>query len=577
MPGPYAFKQIFAADPSNTSNVAKGGSVLLFAPGDASRKPLVLTDLANGMVLPNPVPINSNGFGPAFLHETLPQVAWEGGGFSGTFESFEGLRADAVAAVAASQASAQAAGDARVAAEAAAGNAATGAAGALAGAVAEATAAKVAAQQAAGLVGAPAGAAVLAAIQPGGAAHGALSGTIGAAAYRAGRRALAEYLGVKSEVPQIATLGTKIAEGDPDRWATGKNVIWAAGATGLDPRFRVTRGTVTQHPTFTHSVVRDKNLITPPGSLDYVVETRITGATVSILAIIANGTEEAAVYVDGYKIFDLPRAAPEEPYPGAQIMYPITFPDDRPRELKIHMTQGGMFQGLLLADGATSSYPAAAPRGARMVIAGDSFTDGAGIETAGTGFVSVLATMLKADIWNSGVGSTGYLATGGPNHEGVQKVKLADRLQNDVINIAPNIVGFAMGRNDLNLKHTDVVTQAILCWDTTRAALPDADIFIIGPFWEHCPVTAQAAQHPDWLNAPAVLLDNLLESAAKERGLFYISPVKERWLNGAGKTTAPANDGGNADYAVSADGVHPTTAGHQIIAWRIAGHLQQAV
>lgn len=180
MPGPYAFKQIFAADPSNTSNVAKGGSVLLFAPGDASRKPLVLTDLANGMVLPNPVPINSNGFGPAFLHETLPQVAWEGGGFSGTFESFEGLRADAVAAVAASQASAQAAGDARVAAQAAAGNAATGAAGALAGAVAEATAAKVAAQQAANLVGAPAGDAVLAAIQPGGAAYGALSGTIGA-------------------------------------------------------------------------------------------------------------------------------------------------------------------------------------------------------------------------------------------------------------------------------------------------------------------------------------------------------------------------------------------------------------
>lgn len=179
MPGPYAFKQIFAADPSNTSNVAKGGSVLLFAVGDATRKPLVLTDLANGMVLPNPVPVNSNGFGPAFMHETLPQVAWEGGGFSGTFESYEGLRADAVAAMEASQESAQAAGDALQLTKVAADNAAAGAAGALAGAVAEATAAKAAAQAAAGLVGAPAGAAVLAAIQPGGAAHGALSGTIG--------------------------------------------------------------------------------------------------------------------------------------------------------------------------------------------------------------------------------------------------------------------------------------------------------------------------------------------------------------------------------------------------------------
>lgn len=219
MPGPYAFKQIFAADPSNTSNVAKGGSILLFAPGDASKKPLVLTDLANGMVLPNPVPINANGFGPAFLHETLPQVAWEGGGFSGTFESFEGLRADAVAAREASQASAQAAGDARVAAETAAGNAATGAAGALAGAVAEAAAAKTAAQQAAGLVGAPAGAAVLAAIQPGGAAYGALSGTIEnqtsalAAAVISPADALPNTAWVGLTEPRVVALGGKVYVG----------------------------------------------------------------------------------------------------------------------------------------------------------------------------------------------------------------------------------------------------------------------------------------------------------------------------------------------------------------------------
>lgn len=180
MPEFYEYDQGIAVDPNNRSMVASNASVLVFAPGDASRTPLVLWNLSRTMQLANPIKVSEFGYGPAFSVETYKQVAWEGGGFTGLWTSFRGMEQNAKASAEASQASAQAAGEARVAAEAAAGNAAAGVAGALAGAVAEATAAKTAAQAAAGLVGAPAGAAVLAAIQPGGAAHGALSGTIGA-------------------------------------------------------------------------------------------------------------------------------------------------------------------------------------------------------------------------------------------------------------------------------------------------------------------------------------------------------------------------------------------------------------
>ncbi|WP_315913573.1 glycerophosphodiester phosphodiesterase family protein [Arthrobacter sp. lap29] len=149
MPGPYIFKQIFAADPANTSNVATNASILIFAPGDASMTPLIITDASTGLILANPTPTNANGFGSTFAHATLDQVAWEGGGFSGTFESYQGMKEEAVAARAAAQASAQSA-------ETAAAEATATVTEALAGAVGDAQAAAAAAAASAALVGAPA-------------------------------------------------------------------------------------------------------------------------------------------------------------------------------------------------------------------------------------------------------------------------------------------------------------------------------------------------------------------------------------------------------------------------------------
>lgn len=107
----YSFDQIFAADPSNPERVASNGVVTIFAPGDESKTPLSIRSV-EGMIIPNPVQVNDSGHGPAFMHETLDRVAWEGGGFSGFLTSYEGMKEEAVAARVSAQASAAAAADA---------------------------------------------------------------------------------------------------------------------------------------------------------------------------------------------------------------------------------------------------------------------------------------------------------------------------------------------------------------------------------------------------------------------------------------------------------------------------------
>lgn len=105
----YTYEQIFAADPSDAARVATNGVVTIFAPGDPARTPLVITTV-DGLPLSNPMQVNDVGYGPAFMHATLDRVAWAGGGPSGFFTSYDGMKDEAVAARQAAQAAALEAG-----------------------------------------------------------------------------------------------------------------------------------------------------------------------------------------------------------------------------------------------------------------------------------------------------------------------------------------------------------------------------------------------------------------------------------------------------------------------------------
>lgn len=101
----YTYEQIFAADPSDAARVATNGAVTIFAPGDPARTPLTITTV-DGLPLTNPIQVNDAGYGPAFMHPTLDRVAWAGGGFSGFFTSYDGIKKEAVAARQAAEAAA---------------------------------------------------------------------------------------------------------------------------------------------------------------------------------------------------------------------------------------------------------------------------------------------------------------------------------------------------------------------------------------------------------------------------------------------------------------------------------------
>jgi len=152
----YPIGMELVVDPDNPMNVVVNGSVGIYAPEDTAGTSLLPLKDLNGFPLANPLTSNAYGFTPGFL-APLPQVRWKSGEFSNVYNSYIGLRDEAVAAKNAAQ-------DAQAAAASAGADAAEVAQEALAGAVSDAQAAAAAATNAAALVGAPADSAIAAAI-----------------------------------------------------------------------------------------------------------------------------------------------------------------------------------------------------------------------------------------------------------------------------------------------------------------------------------------------------------------------------------------------------------------------------
>lgn len=196
---PYSYDPIFAADPNNPSTVASNAAITIFNPSDAGKAPITITDVT-GSPLPNPITVNRNGFGPAFQHPTLDRVGWHGGGFTGYFTSYEGIKNEAVAARTAAQEAAATAGTQAAAAVSAATASVIADAESAAEAASDASTAAansaVAAANAAALVGTPADSAIAAAVNGNGATKTALNSayatkaeaSAGAAAAQTARR-----------------------------------------------------------------------------------------------------------------------------------------------------------------------------------------------------------------------------------------------------------------------------------------------------------------------------------------------------------------------------------------------------
>jgi lysophospholipase L1-like esterase len=170
-----------------------------------------------------------------------------------------------------------------------------------------------------------------------------------------------------------------------------------------------------------------------------------------------------------------------------------------------------------------------------VAFLGDSYAAGTGTDSATKGFARVAARNLGwAPVDVFAVGGTGYATAPETNYMS---------RASGVISVDPDIVVVNGTRNDAGVAPGAVAAAARSLYTTIKAGLPEADLLVIGPIW-----TSNA------IPPNVMALNEALRQAATESGaVYYDALAPSSWLPG---------DPGQ----ISPDGVHPTEAGHQIIA-----------
>ena len=204
--------------------------------------------------------------------------------------------------------------------------------------------------------------------------------------------------------------------------------------------------------------------------------------------------------------------------------------------------------------------------GPRMIVMGDSYTEGTG--TSGTLFSweTILGRTLGIwDTWCSGQGGTGYLNSG---PSGGNKVPFASRYDTDIAPNNPDIIVFAGGINDnpdINSSWTPAVLQAAATalYQHALSKNPSAKIYVLGP-WQ----PSATHSYPPLLGVRSALM--AAAAAVPEVKFLDVQP----FFTGYGNTSSPHGDG-NSDIYIGADGTHPNPAGHAYIASQLAPMMSE--
>lgn len=280
-----------------------------------------------------------------------------------------------------------------------------------------------------------------------------------------------------------------------------------------------------------------------------------TGTTFELLYkwLSAAGAGWLRITVDGQRLtdqmYDIPGTTG-----GSMHTTKVVFGSSATREILVEV-QGVPFGGVYVGSGNTITQAPAFER--RVIVQGDSTSAGSDGNTgssAGT-WVGRWARYAgtHVDVWNQAIGATGFTAPG-------TAVTIPDRLA-DVTSHAPNDVILWCGGNDGS---TSIVTEATTWINNVKSAVPGVRVIVVGT-WSPTvsPSSARAARSSD------------LQSAALATGCPFISPISGNVYNAAGQLIATqtpwiATSGDVTAYVYTGDNVHPTDAGHEMIAKRMA-------
>lgn len=187
------------------------------------------------------------------------------------------------------------------------------------------------------------------------------------------------------------------------------------------------------------------------------------------------------------------------------------------------------------------------PSDPRLLIMGDSYTEGTGASKPSLGWAQLTAAHLEDLGWEvqiDGIGSTGWTWGGGEN--GTNPNRYADRIERlKTEPFVPNVVIIQGGQNDYRSPASGLFNAVKDSVDLAQAAWPNAQVVIFGP----------AAPQP--LGDKLGGITSSIHNGATEKGAPFIDPFTGKWMTLA-----------NSAQFAAPDGSHVNDAGHSYISER---------
>jgi lysophospholipase L1-like esterase len=181
----------------------------------------------------------------------------------------------------------------------------------------------------------------------------------------------------------------------------------------------------------------------------------------------------------------------------------------------------------------------------RIAVIGDSYTTGTdeGGQGAKTWTSRAWAQLSRQGIQLApDVAAEGGAGYGQPGNRG----NVFEGLANRVIHPDDALVVFYGSRNDQDVDPLAMSGDIHDALEVARRVAPKAQLLVIGPPWPTADVP------------PAITtIRDLLATEARVEGATFVDPIAERWFVGS-------------PQLIGKDGVHPTDAGHEYMAEKIA-------
>lgn len=299
-------------------------------------------------------------------------------------------------------------------------------------------------------------------------------------------------------------------------------------------------------------------------STSYEVEFYVSGDRLAFSLLNTTVKDDFRIYVD-----DMPLTSSWD-YLSSTLYSSncakVQFATSRVRKVRFLSSGNISFTGVLVPG--TAAIWAAPPR-FRVGITGDSYAQG-GFDAGADGWVSggglgnQLAALTGWEVLNLGQSNTGYVNDAGGS---IGKSAYGSPSRLAALAALPTLdlfIVFGSG-NDSGSPTGTVTTAANAFWNAVNDAHPDTPIVVAG-------VESGALEGFDPSVMDALNAALIAAAQANPNVAGAIDMRIDPWVTGTGDAGAPAGDG-NADLFISADGRHPTRAGFENLALRLADEL----